>query len=42
MALHKKCIYALAKKILYAKLTYCDHLNKNFEHPNLRIIKIWV
>ena len=35
-------IYILAKKILYAKLTYCNHPNKNFEHPNLRIKKIWV
>ena len=24
--------HTLAKKILYAKLTYCDYLNKNFEH----------
>ena len=42
----KKCIYTLAKnilyEILYAKLTYCDHPNKNFEHPNLRIAKICV
>ena len=29
----------VAKKILYAKLTYCDHPNKNVEHPDLRIIK---
>ena len=32
-------IYIFAKKILYAKLTYCDYLNKNFEHPELRITK---
>ena len=38
----KKCIYTLAKKILYAKLTYCDHPNKKFYHPDLRITKIWV
>jgi len=30
------------KKKLYAKLTYCDHPNKNYERPNLRITKIWV
>ena len=36
----KKCIYTLAKKILYAKLAYCDYPNKNFENPDLRIIKI--
>ena len=40
--LAKKCIYTLAKKILYAKLTYCNYLNKNVEHPDLRITKIWV
>ena len=28
----KTCIYTLTKKILYAKLTYYDHLNKNVEH----------
>ena len=32
----------LPKKILYAKLIYCDHPSKNVEHPNLRITKIWV
>ena len=40
--LAKKCIYTLVKKMLYAKLTYYDYLNKNFEHPNLKITKIWV
>ena len=44
--LHQTCkkmfIYTLVKKILYAKLTYCDHPNKNIEYPNLRITKIWV
>ena len=35
-------MYILAKKILYAKLTYCKYLNKNVEHPNLRITKIWI
>ena len=40
--LEKKCIYTLVKKILYAKLTYYNHPNKNVEYPNLRIIKIWV
>ena len=39
----KKSIYTLAKNILlYAKLIYRDYLNKNVEHPDLRIIKIWV
>ena len=38
----KKSIYILAKKKLYAKLTYCDHPNKNIGHPDLRITKIWV
>ena len=28
------------KKKSYAKLTYYDYLNKNFEHPDLRITKI--
>ena len=37
----KNCIYTLAKYI-YIKLTYCDHSNKNVEHPNLGITKIWV
>ena len=42
-ALQKKMyIYTCSKKILYAKLTYCDYPNKNFEHPNLRITKICV
>ena len=40
--LQKKCIYTLAKKILYAKLTYYDYLNKNLELLDLRITKIWV
>ena len=30
------------KKNLYVKLTYCDHPNKNVEHPNLIITKSWV
>ena len=42
----KNGIYTLAqkkkKKKLYVKLTYCDHPNKNVEHPNLRITKSWV
>ena len=38
--LSKKCIHTLAKKLLYTKLTYCDYPNKNFEHPDLSIIKI--
>ena len=38
--LSKKCIHTLTKKLLYAKLTYCDYPNKNFEHPDLSIIKI--
>ena len=32
----------LLKKILYAKLTYCDYPNKNVEHLDLRITKIWI
>ena len=40
--LTKKCKYTLAKKILYTKLIYCDYPNKNFEHPDLKITKIWV
>ena len=35
-------IYIFPKKILYAKLIYCDHPNKNVEHLDLRITKIWV
>ena len=27
----------VAKNILYTKLIYCDHYNKNIEHSNLRI-----
>ena len=42
LLLVKKFMYILAKKILYAKLTYCKYLNKNVEHPNLRITKIWI
>ena len=38
----KKCIYTLVKKLLYVKLTYCDHPNKNIEHLDLRITKSWV
>ena len=38
----KKSIYTLAKKILYAKLIYCDHPNKIVKHLNLRITKIWI
>ena len=38
----KKCIYTPVKNILYAKLTYCDHPNKNYEHSDLRITKIWI
>ena len=40
--LQKKYIYTLAKKILYAKLTYYDYHNKIFEQIDLRITKIWV
>ena len=36
----KKIIYIFVKKKLYAKLTYCDYLNKNFEHSDVRITKI--
>ena len=39
---YKIYIYALAKNILNAKLTYCDYPNKKVEHPDLRITKIWV
>lgn len=38
----KKIIYTLAKNILYAKLTYCHHSIKNYEHLDLRITKMWV
>ena len=38
----QKNVYTLAKNILYTKLIYCDHYNKNIEHSNLRITKIWV
>ena len=38
--LKKKIIYILLKYILYTKLTYFDHLNKNFEHLYLKIIRI--
>ena len=27
---------------IYSKLTYCDHSNKNVEHPDLGIAKIWL
>ena len=27
---------------IYSKLTYCDHSNKNVEHPDLGIAKIRV
>ena len=40
--LHFISIYTLAKKILYVKITYCDYSNKNVEHSDLRITKIWV
>ena len=40
--LQKNIFIHLTKKILYAKLTCCDYPNKYFEHPNLRITKIWV
>ena len=33
-------IYTSKKKKLYVKLTYCDHPNKNVEHPILRITKV--
>ena len=29
------------KSIWYVKLIYCDHPNRNVEHSDLRIIKIW-
>ena len=32
----------IPKKILYAKITYCDHPNKNFEYLDLRITKFWI
>ena len=35
-------VYIPAKKYVYIKLTYCEHPNKNNEHPDLRIIKNWV
>jgi len=30
------------QNILYAKLTYYDYFNKNYEHTDLRITKIWI
>ena len=38
----KYCIYILQKFILFTKLTYFDHSNKNVEHFYLGIIRIWV
>ena len=38
----KKCIYTFVKKLLYVKLTYCDHSNKNVKQLGLRITKSWV
>ena len=35
-------IYIFVKKILYTKLTCCDHPNKNYVYPDLKSIKIWV
>ena len=36
-------IYILIKKyILYTKLTYFDHPNKNVKHLDLKITRIWV
>ena len=40
--LQKKYKYTLAKKKKNAKLTCCNHFNKNVKHPNLKITKIWV
>ena len=40
--LQKNVYIHLPKKILYAKLTYCDHPSKNVKQPDLRITKIWV
>ena len=42
----KKCTYTLTKIYIYiyiyiySKRTYCDHSNKNVEHPDLGIAKI--
>ena len=36
----KNCIYILLKNILFTKLTYFDHSNKNFKHFYLRLIRI--
>ena len=41
----QKNVYMFApkkKKKLYTKLTYCNHFNKNIEHPDLKITRIWV
>ena len=35
-------MYIYLQKNVYTKLTYCEHPNKNIEHPDLRIIKNWV
>ena len=43
--LAKNYIYILAKNIyiyIYTKLTCLDHLDKNIDYPNLKIIKILV
>ena len=38
--LQKNVYICLQKKILYVKLTYLNHPNKNFEHPDLKSITI--
>ena len=35
-------IYIFQKKLLYAKITYYDHPNKNFEYLDLRITKFLI
>ena len=38
----KYCIYILKKNILFTKLTYFGHPNKNIEYFYLRLVRIWV
>ena len=35
-------VHLLKNSYIYAKLIYCEHLNKNVEYSDLRITKIWV
>ena len=37
-----KKLYIYILNILFTKLTYFDHPNKNVEHFYLKLIRIWV